>query len=122
MRVPYALVCTLLGLLAGWLPWLVHGPIPAKLDVLYINGRLYVWGYYVARILIGFMVGVTTWPDRWYARGPLVGFLMLLPLAIIALATPTCGARCMGVNLISATVVGTLIAGAAYAVTGKHHR
>ena len=115
-------VCTLSGVVAGWLPWLVHGPIPEKLDVLYIRGSVYVWGYYVARMSIGFMVGITTWPERWYVRGPLVGFLMLLPLGIVALATPTCGARCMAVNLTSATVVGTLIGGVAYVTTGKHHR
>jgi hypothetical protein len=89
---PYPLVCTLLGLVLGWLPMLFHGPIKQKFDVLYIDGAIAVWGYYVARCLIGFMVGITRWPGRWWIRGPMCGFLMLLPLTVVALATPGCGA------------------------------
>jgi hypothetical protein len=88
---PYPVVCTLIGLALGWLPTLVHGPIPEKFDVLYIRGAVAVWGYYVARCLIGFLVGVTVWPGRWWLRGPMCGLLMLLPLTIVALATPGCG-------------------------------
>lgn len=93
MPVPYVLACTLIGLVVGWLPILVHGPIPEKFDVLYIKGNIAVWGFYSARLLIGFMVGVTRWPARWYLRGPLCGFLIMLPLGIVALATPGCGFR-----------------------------
>jgi hypothetical protein len=93
MRVPYALLCALLGLVLGWLPWLVHGPAPEKFDSLYITGAIAVWGFYSARLLIGFMVGITRWPARWYARGPLCGVLMMFPLGILALATPRCGGR-----------------------------
>ncbi len=32
---PCPLVCTVLGLGPGWLPWLVHGPIPMKFNLLY---------------------------------------------------------------------------------------
>ncbi len=92
-RLPYPLVCTLLGLALGWLPRLVHGPIPEKFNVFYIRGAIAVWAFYSARLLIGFMVGITRWPERWYLRGPLVGFLMLLPVTFIALATPGCGFR-----------------------------
>ena len=31
-RVPYPLLCMLLGLAVGWTPVLFHGPIPAKFD------------------------------------------------------------------------------------------
>jgi hypothetical protein len=88
---PYSLLCTLIGLLAGWLPYLVHGPIPEKFNVLYIRGAVAMWGFYSARMLIGFAVGITTWPARWYLRGPLCGVLMLLPLTLISLAMPGCG-------------------------------
>lgn len=88
---PYPLVCVALGLVLGWLPRLVHGPIAEKFDVLYIQGSIAVWGYYSARMLIGVWVGLTTWPARWYLRGPLCGFLSLWPLTLIALATPGCG-------------------------------
>ena len=88
---PYSLLCTLLGLVLGWLPILVHGPIPQKFNVLYIRGAVAVWGFYIARMLIGFMVGITRWPERWYLRGPLCGVLMLLPLTFISLAMPGCG-------------------------------
>ncbi len=33
-RLPYAALCTLLGLVVGWLPLLVHGPITEKFDLL----------------------------------------------------------------------------------------
>jgi len=87
----YVVVCTAVGLLLGWLPRLVHGPIPYKFDVLGMQGAVAVWAWYAARLLIGFLVGSTTWPRPWYLRGPLCGLLMLFPLGIVALATPGCG-------------------------------
>jgi len=93
VRIPYPLLCTLLGLVLGWLPRLIHGPIPEKFDVLYIKGAIAVWAFYAARLSIGFFVGNMRWPARWYARGPLCGFLGMLPLGLIALATPGCGFR-----------------------------
>ncbi len=91
MRLPYPLLCTLLGLLFGWLPRLGHGPIPEKFNVLYINGAIAVWGYYSARLLIGFLIGITRWPAPWYLRGPLCGCVMMFPLALVSLAMPGCG-------------------------------
>lgn len=88
---PYPVVCLLLGLLLGWTPRLVHGPIAEKFNVHYIQGAIAVWAFYSARLLVGFWVGVTTWPARWYLRGPLVGFLAVLPVAIVPLAIPGCG-------------------------------
>lgn len=87
----YVLVCTVLGFALGWLPRLVHGPIPYKFNVLGIRGDLAVWAWYAARLLIGFVVGITAWPRPWWVRGPLCGFLMLLPVSVVALATPGCG-------------------------------
>lgn len=120
-RLGYALTCTLIGLLLGWLPMLLHGPIAEKYNVLYIRGAVAVWGWYTARLLIGAAVGITAWPQRWYLRGPLIGGLMLLPLSIVSLATPGCGMPCMALNLTSAAAIGTAVAGLAYAVTGRHH-
>ena len=91
MRLPYSLLCSLLGLVLGWLPMLVHGPIAEKYDALYINGAVAVWGWYLARLGIGFLVGITAWPERWYLRGPMCGLLMMLPLGFVSLATPLCG-------------------------------
>ena len=91
MRIPYPLLCALVGFAVGWLPMLVHGPIPEKYDVLYIQGNVAVWGWYLARSLIGFLVGITRWPGAWYLRGPMCGVLMMLPLGIVSLATPGCG-------------------------------
>jgi hypothetical protein len=88
---PYPLLCALLGTVLGWLPRLVHGPIPQKFNVLYINGAIAVWGYYTARMLIGLMVGITAWPRRWYLRGPLCGLLTMFPLTLVSLAMPGCG-------------------------------
>ena len=88
---PYPLVCIALGLVLGWLPRLVHGPIAQKFDILYIQGSIAVWAYYSARLLIGVWVGLTSWPERWYLRGPLCGLLSMWPLGIMALATPGCG-------------------------------
>lgn len=86
----YVLLCTLLGLALGWLPFLIHGPNPGKFNVLYIQGAIAVWAFYGARMLIGFFVGITRWPRPWYIRGPMCGLLVMLPLGIIALATPGC--------------------------------
>jgi hypothetical protein len=118
---PYAVLCTLIGLGLGWLPMFLHGPIPEKFDRFYINGSIAVWGFYLARLSIGYWVGVTTWPPRWYLRGPLCGALALLPLTMISLATPTCGAPCMFWNLVTASLIGTTIAGLAFWATGRHH-
>ena len=41
--------------------------------------------------LIGLFVGVSVWPPAWYVRGPLCGLLLMLPVALISLATPRCG-------------------------------
>lgn len=90
-RAFYPLICTLVGLALGWVPSRLHGPIPYKYNVLGINGALAVWAWYVARSLIGFLVGITAWPSPWWLRGPLVGFLTILPLGIVSLATPGCG-------------------------------
>lgn len=90
---PYPLVCLLLGLVLGWGPRLVHGPIAEKFDLLYIKGSIAVWGFYTARLLIGVAVGVSVRPARWYLRGPLCGVAMMSPVALIALATPGCGFR-----------------------------
>ena len=117
---PYALVCTLLGLGLAWVPKLFHGPAPAKYDVLYINGSLAVWAFYGARLLVGFWVGITRWPARWWLRGPLCGFATLLPHAIMLFATPGCHYRCGELNLLSGTLVGTAIAGIAFLLTGRH--
>jgi hypothetical protein len=100
---------------------LFHGPIPQKFDVLYIKGDIAVWAFYSARLLVGFLVGITCWPERWYVRGPLCGFLALLPPAIITIATPGCGTSCMRWNLTTGTLVGLLVAGCAYWITGRHH-
>lgn len=87
----YIALCAALGLALGWLPILVHGPIPQKFNVLYIQGAIAIWAFYSARLLVGFVVGISVWPRAWYLRGPLCGFLTLLPVTFIALATPQCG-------------------------------
>jgi hypothetical protein len=88
---PYVAVCVALGLVAGWIPMFLHGPIAEKFNVLYIQGNIAVWGYYVARCSIGLWISLTVHPRRWYLRGPLCGFLALLPLTLVALAMPGCG-------------------------------
>jgi hypothetical protein len=92
-RLPYPLLCTLVGVPLAALPALVHGPIAYKFDVLGIRGGLAVWAFYSARLLIGFLVGVTAWPRRWYLRGPLCGLVAMFPVTLVALATPGCGGR-----------------------------
>lgn len=91
MRNRYLAVSVLAGLALSWVPTLVHGPIPAKFDVLYIRGETMVWAWYLARMLIGFVVGATIWPTSWWLRGPLFGALTMLPLGITSVATPGCG-------------------------------
>ena len=119
---PYPLVCLLLGLVLGLVPYFFHGPIPEKYDVLYIRGAIAVWGWYSARMLIGFWVGVTTWPSRWWLRGPLCGFLVMFPLGWVSHATPGCGPVCQFWNETTGTLVGLAVAGLAFVLTGRHHR
>ena len=91
VRLSYPFLCALLGLVLGWIPALIHGPIPDKFNVLYIQGSVAVWAFYAARLSIGFLVGVSVWPQRWWLRGPLLGLLAMLPPGLFALATPRCG-------------------------------
>jgi hypothetical protein len=119
-RLPYPVVCALVGIVAGSVPRLVHGPIHEKFDVLYIKGVIAVWAWYTARTTIGFLVGITWWPERWWLRGPLCGLVMILPLDFISLATPGCGPPCMAANTTSAVLVGTAVAGIAFWMTGRH--
>jgi hypothetical protein len=79
------------GLVLAWLPYLIHGPIPEKLDQVRLNGAVAVWAYYTSRLLIGFVVANTTWPVAWWLRGPLYGCLLMIPPGLFALATPGCG-------------------------------
>jgi hypothetical protein len=120
-RLGYRGVCTVLGLIAGWVPMLLHGPIPQKFDVLYIQGSVTVWGFYLARLLIGFFVGNTSWPPSWYVRGPLIGFLVMLPAGIILLGVPGCRGMCTFYNQLSATIIGFSVAGVAWLATGRDH-
>lgn len=121
MNLPYPLICALVGFVVGWIPMFFHGPIPEKFNLFGIRGAIAVWTWYAARLLIGVMVGISSQPRRWYLRGPLCGFLMLLPPGIMSLATPTCGPVCMFWNETTGTIAGLLIAGIAFLVTGRHH-
>jgi hypothetical protein len=120
MPAPYVVLCTLIGIAIGWLPMLVHGPIPEKFNVLYIHGATAVWGWYTARLLIGFVVGISRWPRPWYVRGPLCGCLLLFPLTLVSLAVPGCGWPCLFWNLVTASAIGTTVGGLAFLMTGKH--
>lgn len=118
----YTLLCTLLGLGLGWSPMLAHGPIPYKYDVLGMRGAVAVWGWYGARLPVGFLVGISTWPRPWWLRGPLCGLLALFPLSLVSLATPACRGPCMFWNDPTGALVGLAVGGLAYLLTGKHHR
>ncbi len=90
-RIAYTGVCAAVGAVLGWLPIWIHGPIPEKFDVHGIDGGMAVWAFYTARLLIGVWVGLTHWPAAWFVRGPLCGFLGLLPVTFFSLAVPECG-------------------------------
>jgi len=93
MKLPYPLVCALVGLAIGWAPVLIHGPIAYKFNIFRLDGATLVWAFYSARLLTGFLVGITRWPPRWYLRGPLCGLVVMFPVSLVALATPGCGAQ-----------------------------
>jgi hypothetical protein len=120
-RFSYPLLCTILGFVLGWVPILVHGPIAGRFDAIYMRGSIAVWAFYTARLLVGFFFGITVWPRQWWLRGPLCGFLLMLPPGLIVLATPGCGTRCMTLNELSAMAIGALTGGLARVITGKNH-
>ncbi|MEO6025551.1 MAG: hypothetical protein ABIR79_01610 [Candidatus Binatia bacterium] len=121
MSVPYQLLCALIGFGLGWIPMFLHGPIPEKFNLFYLKGSVAVWSWYTARLMVGVWVGMTCWPRRWWIRGPLCGFLAMLPPGIMSLSVPTCGPVCMFWNEATATVIGLLVAGIAFRLTGKNH-
>lgn len=118
----YVATCVALGAILGWIPSFLHGPIPEKFDVLYIQGDTAIWSYYSVRMLIGLWVGITAWPERWWLRGPLCGFVAVFPLTLVSLAMPGCREPCMAVNLTTCTALGAAVAGLAFLLTGRHHR
>lgn len=119
-RVSYAPLCTLAGLALAQLPGFLHGPIPYKFDIHALDGHVAVRGWYIARMLIGFLVGITRWPSRWWIRGPLCGLVMMVPLGFVSLATPECGPACMFWNSFTGAAIGLLVGAAAFWVTGRH--
>jgi hypothetical protein len=121
VSLPYPLLCALIGVGVGWIPALLHGPIAEKYDVLYLRGEVAVWAWYSARLSIGFLVGITWWPGRWWLRGPLCGLLAMVPLGLVSVATPGCGFPCMFWNSISGAAIGAFVAGVAFAMTGREH-
>ncbi len=90
-RLSYTLWCTLLGLALGWAPAFLHGPIHEKWDYFHLNGAVIVAAWYLARMSIGLLVGVTAVPAAWWLRGPLCGAAAMLPLGVVALGNPLCG-------------------------------
>jgi hypothetical protein len=80
-----------MGLVAGWIPLLLHGPIEQKFNVHYLHGATAVWAFYASRLSIGLWVGATSTPRPWWLRGPLCGALAMLPVGLIALSVPGCG-------------------------------
>jgi hypothetical protein len=88
---PYPVLCTLAGLVLGWVPAWIHGPIAYKFNAAGLDGPTAVWAFYSARLAVGFLVGITRWPQPWYLRGPLCGLVAMVPVSLVALATPGCG-------------------------------
>lgn len=121
ISLPYVAVCTLLGLVLGWLPALAHGPVAEKWSMYGVQGGVLVWGYYVARLSIGLWVGITAVPPAWYLRGPLCGALAMIPLGFVGLSNPMCGVPCMGWNSLTGATVGFAVGGLAWSITGRHH-
>lgn len=117
----YTATCVALGLALGWMPGLVHGPVPEKWNVQTVDGSIVVWGYVLARLSIGLWVGISAVPSAWYLRGPLCGALALLPLGLVGLANPHCGSPCMFWNTVTGAAVGFAVGGLAWSITGRHH-
>jgi hypothetical protein len=118
-RVSYAPLCTVAGLVLAQLPRFLHGPIPYKFDIHALDGHVAVRAWYIARMLIGFLVGITRWPSRWWIRGPLCGLVMMVPLGFVSLATPECGPACMFWNSFTGAAIGLLVGAGAFWVTGR---
>lgn len=119
--VRYVALCTALGLVLGWLPGLVHGPIPEKWSIHGVDGDLVVWCYVAGRLSIGLWVGLTSLPEAWYLRGPLCGALAMLPIAMLGLSNQYCGAPCMFWNMVTGATVGLAVGALAWSLTGRHH-
>jgi hypothetical protein len=116
----YVAVSTAIGLLLGWLPALVHGPVAEKWNVHGVHGGTLVAGYFVARLSIGFWSGAVVVPRAWFLRGPICGALAMLPLGFVGLSNDLCGGPCMFWNTATAAAVGFATAGIAWSITGRH--
>jgi hypothetical protein len=118
-RLSYVWTCALLGVVLGWVPVFLHGPIPEKFDQFYIGGAWAVWAWYSVRMSIGLLVGISVRPRLFWLRGLVVGGLAMLPLGFISLAVPTCGPRCVVVNMATGAGIGLLVALLAWRLTGR---
>jgi hypothetical protein len=90
-RLSYIALCVAVGVPLAWVPPFFHGPIHEKFDFFYLDGAIMVWGWYLARMLVGLLVGITSFPPQWFLRGPLCGLLALVPLGFVSLGIPGCG-------------------------------
>lgn len=121
MSLRYILLCTAIGLSLCWVPTLIHGPIREKWDYYYLNGGWAIWNWYLARGMVGFFVGITLWPRRWWLRGPLVGLLLLMPPCMMSMSNPLCGPPCVMGNESTGMGLGLIVAGLAFLLTRRHH-
>lgn len=97
------ILCTLLGLVFGVICW---GMISTKDPSLGTPGALTV---ILSRAIMGFALGISRLPLRWWVHGTVLGALLSLPLAVSALGVAEMGMGIAFATLVLGAIYGLII-------------
>jgi hypothetical protein len=109
------IACTLFGIIAGILCWLVS-QYGGKAAMPFTTGI--ILGIILNRAFIGFTIGLSGWRTNWAFHGVVIGLLGSLPLSVYALGNPN-GLRGFLLLEVAGGVWGLLIELGALAVGAK---
>jgi len=80
------IACTLFGIIAGILCWLVSQYGGGAANVTFTTGI--ILGIILNRAFIGFAIGLSGWRTNWAFHGVVIGLIGSLPLSVYALGSP----------------------------------
>jgi len=116
MTAKRVIACTLFGIIAGILCWLLSQYVGKAPPVAFTTPI--ILGIILNRAFIGFTLGISGWRTNWAFHGVVIGLLGSLPLAVYALGDPQ-GLRGFLLLEVAGGVWGLLIELGALAVGAK---